>query len=321
MMERQDAPLQPTRPLGGTGLLVSPLCLGGNVFGWTADRTTSMEVLDAYVNAGGNVIDTADAYSQWVPGNHGGESESIIGDWMALRRNRDSVLIATKVAKLSSSPGLSAANIRSCADASLRRLRTDHIDLYYAHRDDPAVPLEETVGALDELVRAGKVRHVAASNFTADRLVASLEVSARDGLAGYEAVQNLYNLMDRSEYEGGLAEAVAARGLASLPFYGLARGFLTGKYLDAGVVDSPRADAARAYGDERGDRVLGALRDIADAHRTTMAATALAWLLARPSVTAPIASVRNVEQLSDLLDLGTLALSTDETALLDRVSS
>ena len=321
MTTEMTQPLAPTRRLGRTDLLVSALCLGGNVFGWTADRDASQAVLDAYASLGGNFIDTADMYGQWVPGNVGGESETIIGDWMAERGNRGDLIIATKVGKADVGQGLSGATIRRQVEASLRRLRTDYIDLYYAHRDDPDVPIEESLSAFDELVRAGKVRHIAASNFTADRLCESLDFSAANGLAAYVALQNRYNLVERQAFETGVESCVAERGLSSVPYYGLAKGFLTGKYRGGAVIDSPRAAEASQYADERGERILTAVQQVADAHGTTLAAVALAWLLTRRTVAAPIASARSVEQLAGLAGMGVLPLTTGDVALLDAASA
>jgi aryl-alcohol dehydrogenase-like predicted oxidoreductase len=320
MTSPNDLPLAPTRPLADTGLTVSALCLGGNVFGWTAGPEESMVVLDAYAAAGGNFIDTADAYSSWIPGNVGGESEAIIGDWMTARGNRDDVIVATKIGKHPLNDGLAAANIRACAEMSLRRLRTDYIDLLYVHRDDEEVPMEETLGALDELVRAGKVRHIAASNFSAERLTQALDLSEREGLSRYVALQNHYNLMERAEYEDGPAAVVAERGLASLPYYSLARGFLTGKYRGAAEVSSARAAGARKYLNEQGEAVLDVLSGIAAAQDTTLAAVALAWLLAQPTITAPIASARTVEQLDQIIDLDRVTLGEADLAALNAAS-
>ncbi|MEU7984410.1 aldo/keto reductase [Streptosporangium canum] len=297
-----------------------PLCLGGNVFGWTADRDASFAVLDAYVEAGGNFVDTADVYSEWVPGHPGGESETIIGEWMAARGNRDQIVVATKVGSLASRPGLSAANIRAAAEDSLRRLRTDHIDLYWAHIDDAGTPLEETLGAFDSLIREGKVRNIGASNYGPERLAEALAISDRDGLARYGVLQQPYNLVERG-YEGPLRDVVAAEGLTSTPYFGLARGFLTGKYRPGVEVDSPRAGQASAYlKTERGPRVLEALDKVAAAHDVAPAAVALAWLAAQPTVAAPIASARDVEQLRPLLAVAGLTLSEDELAMLDVAS-
>lgn len=299
---------------------VYPLVLGANVFGWTADEAASHSVLDAFVDAGGRVIDTADAYSHWVPGNEGGESEAIIGSWLAKRGRRDDVIIATKVSKHPEAQGLSSASIAKGVDASLRRLRTDYIDLYYAHYDDPEVPIVDVLGTFTTLVKEGKVRAIAASNFTAERLAEALRTSDGLGLAGYVAYQGQYNLMERDGYEGPLRDVIARHGLASLPYYGLARGFLTGKYRPGVTVDSPRAEGASAYLDERGLRVLGVLEQVAAAHGVSMASVALAWLVAQPTITAAIASARNLEQLNDLLAVGSLTLAADEIEALTRAS-
>jgi aryl-alcohol dehydrogenase-like predicted oxidoreductase len=300
-------------------LQVSRLCLGGNVFGWTADRDASFAVLDAYVAAGGDMIDTSDSYMWRVPGNSGGESETIIGEWMAARGNRDDVVIATKVGSLPSRPGLSAANIRAACEDSLRRLRTDRIDLYWAHKDDPDTPQEETMAAFDALVRAGTVRELGASNFSADRLRTALDAAAG---ATYVAAQPHYNLVERAEFETGLAPLLAERGIACLPYYALAKGFLTGKYRAGGPdVASARAEGARAYLDERGTRVLAVLDDVAGAHGVPVAAVALAWLAGRPTVVAPIASARTPAQLADLVPALTLELSAQDVRRLDEVSA
>jgi aryl-alcohol dehydrogenase-like predicted oxidoreductase len=307
--------------LGNTDLDVFGLCLGGNVFGWSADEQTSFDVLDAYAAAGGNFIDTADTYSSWLPEHEGGESESIIGRWMKARGNRDAMVIATKVAKKPNRRGLAAANIRAAAEESLARLGTDHIDLYYAHADDPGVPMEETLLAFDALVREGKVRQLAASNFTAPRLAEALAVSDREGFARYSALQNHYNLLERAEYEGGVEPLLAREGIASLPFYGLARGFLAGKYRPGVEVESVRAGGVEAYRNGRGYGVLAVLDEIAAAHGTSVAAVSLAWLASRPTVAAPIASARTTQQLADLLPFIGLELSADESARLDEASA
>ena len=302
----------PTVPLGSTGIAVSPLCLGGNVFGWTADEEGSAAVLDAYVTAGGNFIDTADGYGNWVEGNPRGMSERIIGRWMAMRGNRDELVIATKVGRAQGMRGLAAETIRTGAEESLERLGTDRIDLYYAHADDPETPLEETMAAFDALVREGKVLNVAASNYTAPRLAEALRVSEREGLARYVALQPEYNLVSRSEYEGDLQELCVAEGLACMPYYALASGFLTGKYRAGGPdVESARAESARKHLDRAG-HVLAVLDEVAAAHSTTVSAVALAWLLAQPGVTAPIASARTPEQLAELLPMAALELSGEE---------
>ena len=306
--------------LANTDLEVFPLCLGGNVFGWTAGREDSFAVLDSYASVGGNFIDTADVYMQRIPGNRGGESETMIGEWLASRGGRDRMVLATKVGNLKGREGLSAANIKRAADDSLRRLRTDYIDLYYAHSDDPDTPLEETLGAFDELVREGKVRHIAASNYTASRLSEALAVSGREGLARYAALQPHYNLLERG-YEGELSSLVFSEGLAALPYYGLAKGFLTGKYRPGREdIESQRAGRARAYLDSRGKAVLEALDEISAARGTTVAAVSLAWLAARHTVAAPIASARNTEQLSRILPFAELKLSDEEMRSLDAAS-
>jgi aryl-alcohol dehydrogenase-like predicted oxidoreductase len=306
--------------LGKSDIEVFPLCLGGNVFGWTADEQTSFAVLDAYVEAGGNFIDTADAYSHWT--GNGGISETIIGKWMQTRNNRDQVIIATKVGSLPSRPGLSAANIQAACDESLQRLQTDHIDVYFAHRDYADTPLEETLGAFDQLVRAGKVRIIGASNYTGARLEEALKVSEQSGGARYEVVQNQYNLMERSDYEDDVADVIARNGLGSVPYYGLASGFLTGKYGPGTEVDSVRSSAASDYlNSKRGPAVLEAIDAVAKNHTATLGAVALAWLAAQPTVTAPIASARTPQQLTDLLPMARLQLSEREIATLNDTSA
>ncbi|MGW4273959.1 aldo/keto reductase [Streptomyces seoulensis] len=310
------------RKLGQSDLEVFPLALGGNVFGWTADRDRSFAVLDAYAAAGGNFVDTADSYSAWIEGNHGGESETIIGEWIKERGNRSDVVIATKVSQHPDFKGLSAANIKAAADASLKRLGTDHIDLYYTHFDQPEVPVEEIIGALDELVRAGKVRQIGASNISAERLKASLEFSEREGLARYVALQPHYNLVSRDTYEGELRDLAERAGLAAMPYFALASGFLTGKYRPGATVDSARAEgAAKHLATERGQKVLTALDEVARAHDAEVATVALAWLAAQPTVAAPIASARTVEQLPALLAVAGLRLTDDEIGKLTRASA
>ncbi|MFD7706831.1 aldo/keto reductase [Streptomyces sp. NPDC059785] len=310
------------RKLGSSDLKVFPLSLGGNVFGWTADETQSFAVLDAYTAAGGNFVDTADTYSSWVPGNGGGVSETVIGKWLAARGNRSDVVLATKVGAHPDYKGLAPANIRAAADASLRRLGTDYIDLYYTHYDDPAVPVEDIIGTLDELVRAGKVRQIAASNISPERLRESLEFSDREGLARYVALQPHYNLVSRDTYEGPLQEVASRSGLAAVPYYALAAGFLTGKYRPGTDVDSARAAGAGKHLEtERGTRVLAALDEIAGARGAAHATVALAWLAARPTVAAPIASARTVEQLPALLAVADLELTDAELAKLTEASA
>ena len=309
------------RKIGTTALDVFELCLGGNVFGWTADERQSFAVLDAYAQAGGNFVDTADAYSAWAPGNSGGESETVIGRWMAARGNRDAIILGTKVGMAPELKGLSEKTIFAAVEGSLWRLQTDYIDLYYAHVDDPDTPLEETLGAFDSLVGEGKIRYAAASNYSASRLAEALAVSKREGLTRYVALQTGYNLMDRAGYEGELEAVCAREGLSCLPYFALAKGFLTGKYRPgADDVDSVRAESARAYLDERGRRVLNMLDDLAAAHGVPVAAVALAWLLAKPTVASPVASARTPEQLADQLPAATLVLAPDEVAALDAAS-
>ena len=298
--------------LGWSDLEVFPLCLGGNVFGWTADERQSFAVLDAYVEAGGNFVDSADSYSAFAPGNVGGESEAMLGKWFAARGNRASVLVATKVGRKPDRKGLSRANIRVAVEESLERLQSDYIDLYYAHADDPDTPLEETLTTFDELIREGKVRYIAASNYSAPRLEQALETSDRNRLARYVVLQPEYSLVERDHYEGPLAEVCEREGLSCVPFWALARGFLTGKYRPGVTVDSPRAGQASAYLDDRGIRVLEALDRVAEANATTVAAVALAWVGAQPGVAAPIASARNPEQLAQILPAAELELSPDE---------
>jgi aryl-alcohol dehydrogenase-like predicted oxidoreductase len=298
--------------LGRSDLEVFPLCLGGNVFGWTADEQQSFAVLDAYVQAGGNFIDSADSYSAFAPGNVGGESEAMLGKWVTARGNRSSVVLATKVGRKPGRQGLSRANIRVAVEESLERLQTDYIDLYYAHADDPDTPLEETLTTFDELIKEGKVRYVAASNYAAPRLERALTTSDEHGLARYIAVQPHYSLVERDHYEGALAELCEREGLSCVPYWALARGFLTGKYRPGTTVDSPRAGQASKYLDDNGIRVIEAIDAVAEAHDTTVAAVALAWVAAQPGVAAPIASARNPEQLAEILPAAELELSSEE---------
>jgi aryl-alcohol dehydrogenase (NADP+) len=307
--------------LANTGLDVFPLCLGGNVFGWTIDEERSFEVLDAYVAAGGNFIDTADMYGR-RSAEGAGASERIIGRWMAARGNRDRLVIATKVGMSQDSPGLSAEAIKRGVEGSLQRLGVERIDLYYAHRDDPDTPLGETLQAFSELIQAGKVAHIAASNYSPQRLQAALETSEAEGYASFVALQPHYNLLERDEYEGELAEVCARHGLACIPYFGLARGFLTGKYRREGPQpDGPRATGVRdSYFNERGFAVLDALDEIAATHQTSVAAVALAWLREQPTVLAPIASATSPEQLSELVASARLQLSAAELDRLQTVS-
>src|SRR4051794_40324139 len=288
------------------------LCLGGNVFGWTADRDASFAVLDAYVAAGGNFIDTADTYMR----PNMGISETIIGEWMAERGNRDDVVIATKVG---SDGGLSARNIAEHVDSSLRRLQTDRIDLYYAHKDDGSVPVQETVRAFDQTVRDGKVRYLGASNVPPDRLRESLRIAEEEGLEPYTWLQPHYNLVEREGYERDYAPIAAEHDLAVAPYYALASGFLTGKYRNGASSDSPRAEKARSYLDARGERVLAALDEVAAENGVPVASVAIMWLLAKPQIAAPIASARVPEQLNDILP--SIQLDHEQVAKLDEASA
>jgi aryl-alcohol dehydrogenase-like predicted oxidoreductase len=305
--------------LGETALDVFPLCLGCNVFGWTTDEPGSVEVLDAYAAAGGNFLDTADVYPP--PGDSGGESERIIGRWLRARGNRDSMILATKVGRMPGKDDLRADTIRAAVEDSLRRLQVDYIDVYYAHGDDhPDIPLAETMGAFEELVRVGKVRYIAASNYSPSRLAEALEVSTRDGHARYVALQPEYNLLER-DYEQELAPLCSDEGLACVPYFSLAWGFLSGKYRPGGEpIDSPRQDTALQYMNERGLAVLAALDEIAARHGAPVPAVALAWLLAQPTVAAPIASARNPQQLAALLPMVELQLEAEELGDLDAAS-
>ncbi len=286
-----------------TELSIYPLSLGGNVFGWTATKEESFKVLDRFVDLGGNFIDTADVYSAWKEGNSGGESESIIGEWMASRGNRSKMVIATKVAKLPTKPGLSPANIASAVEDSLRRLRTDYIDLYYAHEDDEKVSQEEYLTTFDQLVREGKVRYLGASNFSAERLKSATQISSDGNLASFITLQNQYNILERDEYERSMIPTLKELGISSIPYFGLARGFLTGKYREGVKVDSVRAKGVETYQNERGWSIIERLERIAKEKSTTISAVALAWLRAQPTVIAPIASARTVEQLEEITPL------------------
>jgi aryl-alcohol dehydrogenase-like predicted oxidoreductase len=307
--------------LGDTELDVYGLCLGGNVFGWTIDEERSFAALDAYVQAGGNFIDTADSYGRRGPGGPG-ESERIIGRWMAARGNRDRLVIATKVGMSPDLKGLSAGNVRTGAEASLMRLGIERIDLYYAHEDDPQTPLQETLTAFDELIEDGLIGYAAASNYSAERLRQALELGRREGMAEFVALQPHYSLMER-DYEQELAPLCEAEGLACLPYFALARGFLSGKYRAGGEqVQSPRAeDVQESYANERGFAVLEALDRIAQAHGVAVASVSLAWLRAKPAVLAPIASATSSEQVAELVASVELELSVEELARLDEASS
>ena len=312
------------RRLGRSDLMVSPLCLGGNVFGWTADEATSFEILDAYADAGLNFIDTADVYSTWAPGHTGGESETIIGKWMKARGNRDRLVIATKVGSEMgpSQKGLSKSYIRSAVEASLQRLQTDYIDLYQSHRDDLETPQQETLQAYEELIRDGKVRAIGASNFTAERLKEALAISTELGLPRYESLQNKYNLSDRAEYEAELEPLCRKEEIGVIPYYGLASGFLTGKYRsETDFGKSVRGGRMAGYLNDRGKRILSALDAVADRKNATPAQVALAWLMARPGLTAPIASATSVEQLKDIVAATRLSLDESSIEELNRASA
>jgi aryl-alcohol dehydrogenase-like predicted oxidoreductase len=302
------------RTLGGSDLQTPRLVLGGNVFGWTADGEEAFAILDRFVEAGGTMIDTADVYSAWVPGHKGGESETFIGEWLKRRGRRDDVLIATKVGMMPGEGGqkLEPARIASAAEASLKRLGT-HIDLYYAHQDDDATPIADSLAAFDALVKAGKVRAIGASNFTAARLSEALDISEREGLARYEVLQPEYNLMVRDRFEGALQQLCIDRGLGVLPYFGLAAGFLTGKYrAEADKGKSTRGDRVALYMNPRGYALLDVLEDVAAEAGATPAQVALAWLAARPGITAPIASATSRAQLDELLGVLTLELSGEQ---------
>ena len=313
------------RPLGGSGLSVAPLAFGGNVFGWTADAATSFSLLDAFVDAGFNLIDTADVYSRWAPGHSGGESETIIGKWLKARpSHRERIVLATKVGMDMGEGrvGLKAAYIRRAVEDSLKRLRTERIDLYQSHSDDAGTPFEETLDAYAELIDSGKVRAIGASNHTAARLAQALAVSRQRGLPRYETLQPQYNLYDRAGYEAELEPLCRKEGLGVINFYGLARGFLSGKYRsEADLGKSVRGGGVRGYLNERGFRILAALDEVAGALRATPAQVALAWQMARPGLTAPIASATSLPQLRELMGAAQLALPAEAVALLDRASA
>jgi len=312
------------RKLGNSGLEVAPLALGGNVFGWTADEPTSFRLLDAFVAAGCNLIDTADMYSTWVPGNKGGESETVLGKWLKRSGNRGKVLIATKVG-MEMGPdrkGLSKTYILRAAEDSLRRLQTDRIDLYQSHTDDPETPLEETLEAYAQLIRQGKVRAIGASNYTAERLKQALEAGARPGVPSYQCLQPLYNLYDRAGYETDLEPLCLEKGVGVIPYFALASGFLTGKYRsEKDLANRSRGDIVKKYLNDRGFRILDALDQVAGQYHTVPAVVSLAWLMSRPSVTAPIASATSLDQLSDLIDATRLTLDPSSIERLDLASA
>jgi aryl-alcohol dehydrogenase-like predicted oxidoreductase len=311
--------------LGRSDLSVSPLAFGGNVFGWTVDEATSFRLLDAWLDAGFNFIDTADMYSTWAPGHTGGESETIIGKWLKQSGKRNRVVLATKVGKPMGEgrSGLSPRYIREAVEASLRRLQTDHIDLYQSHDDDARTPLADTLGAFAELIQAGKVRAIGASNYSAPRLAEALDLAERAGLPRYESLQPLYNLCDRAVYEDALEPLCVQRGVGVINFYALASGFLTGKYRSAAdAAKSPRGSGTvTKYLNPRGLRILAALDAVAQAHGATPGQVALAWQIARPSITAPIASATSLEQLAELRRAATLKLDAQAIAQLDAASA
>jgi aryl-alcohol dehydrogenase-like predicted oxidoreductase len=302
-----------------TDLVVHPLCLGSNIFGSNADEAQSHAVMDAYSSHAGNFIDTADMYNQWVEGHVGGESESVIGSWMKKRNNRQSMVIATKVSKMDTRPGLSAKNIFAACEESLNRLQTDYIDLYYSHSDDETVSLDETLGAYTQLIAQGKVRYIAASNFTPARLRESIKFSEDNNIPAYVATQDLYNLVDRKTYEGEMSQAVVDLGISNIPFYGIARGFLSGKYRPGVTeVDSKRAAGAREYATDKNYAVLTTMDEVAKNHNVSLSAVALAWLRAQTSVSVPIASARTVEQVEEIVQV--VELSGEEVERLNAVS-
>ena len=312
------------RKLGKTGFEVAPLALGGNVFGWTADEPTSFKLLDAFVDKGFSLIDTADVYSYWVPGHKGGESETIIGNWLKKSGKRSRAIIATKVGMEMPGvgKGLSAAHIKSAVEASLRRLQTDYIDLYQAHKDDPDTPLEETLQAFTDLLRQGKVRAIGASNYSGKRLAEALEVSQKHGLASYQTMQPEYNLYDRFGYESDLEPICQQQQLGVICYFALASGFLSGKYRsEADLSKSQRGQMVKKYLNPRGLRILDALDQVAKHHNATPTQVALAWLIARPSIAAPIASATNLQQLDDLARAASLELDASSIALLDKASA
>ena len=313
----------PLRPLGNSPLSIAPLAFGGNVFGWSADEKRSFELLDAFVDAGFNLIDTADVYSAWVPGNRGGESETIIGKWLQRSGKRDKVVISTKVAKWVEHPGLSPMNIAQAVDGSLQRLQTDHIDLYLAHEDDASVPMEETLGAFGRLIEAGKVRAIGASNFTADRFADALNVSTQHHLPRYEVLQPEYNLVSRADYERDFEPLIRRENIGVISYYALASGFLSGKYRSAADLtkSSSRGGAVKKYLNPHGLQVLAALDAVAAEQGATTTQVALAWLIARPGLTAPIASATSVQQLNELFGAAKLQLTANQIAALDLASA
>jgi aryl-alcohol dehydrogenase (NADP+) len=308
--------------IGTSDLQVAPLVFGGNVFGWTTDERTSFSILDTFVDHGLNFIDTADSYSQWAEGHQGGESETIIGKWFKESGKRDKIVLATKVGMLRTRPGLSAANIEAAVNDSLRRLQTDYIDVYFSHLDDDKTPFEETLGAYQKLVKAGKVRVIGASNFTGERLKAALKVSKESGLPAYEVLQPEYNLYDRESYETDLEPVAQAHKLTVVTYFSLASGFLSGKYRsNADMAKAARSSLVEKYLNDRGLQIVDTLIEVAKRNDTTPATVALAWIIARPSVTAPIASATSVEQLESLAAATRLQLSSEDLKLLNEASA
>lgn len=309
------------RTLGRSGIDIAPLVFGGNVFGWTADEARSFELLDRFVERGFNTIDTADVYSSWAPGLSGGESETVLGQWLTRRGRRDDIVLMTKVGLWEQRKGLSAANIEAAVEDSLMRLGTDYVDVLFAHIDDAEVPLEETLTAFDKLVKAGKVRALGASNYSAERLREALNVSQEQGLARYDVMQPLYNLHDRQDFESNLATLAQEQEIGVVSFFSLASGFLTGKYRSQDdIKGSARADFLQGYFTERGQRVLQELLAVSDELSAKPAQVALAWLLSRPGLTAPIASATSLTQLDELLDAVTLPLPEPVLARLNEAS-
>jgi aryl-alcohol dehydrogenase-like predicted oxidoreductase len=304
--------------LANTDISVHPLCLGTNVFGWGADEAQSFKILDAYIDYGGNFLDTADVYSQWKEGNSGGESETIIGKWMKARGNRDKIILATKVAKLTTRRGLSPENIKAALADSLERLQTDYIDIYYSHEDDLTVPTIETLATYTKLIEDGKIRYIAASQHKAERFEQALLISKENNLAAYIALQDHYNLIVRDPFESEQAAIVSKYNLSALPFYGLAKGFLTGKYRVGKTVNSVRSASAAEYLDQRGIAILNLLDEVAKETKAPLAAIALAWLRSHPAVSTPIASARTVEQLAEIIQI--VELSADQINRINAVS-
>ena len=312
------------RRLGNSGIEISPLVLGGNVFGWTVDEPTSFKLLDSFVSSGFNCIDTADTYTTWVPGNKGGESETIIGKWLKRNGNRDQIIIATKCGKDMGpgKKGLSKSYIKSAVEASLRRLQTDYIDLYQSHTDDLETPIEETLEAYEELIKQGKVREIGASNYSADRISKALQISRKQKLPRYQSLQPLYNLYDRADFEKQLEPVCLNEGVGVISYSSLASGFLTGKYRsEKDLSKSPRGKGVKEYLNPRGFRILDTLDQVAKQYSSTPSKVALAWLMARPSVTAPIASASNLNQLNDLVESTKLKLDRSSIEQLNQASA